>query len=234
MCQSISDYTVCMVTAIAKGISRNPRQEAQHQATRRRLLLAGRNVLAVKGYAATVVADILQEARVSRASFYAHFDSMAALVLAIADDFAPVWQPVYAQIATLLDGDIDGLTRWCERMVAVYREHEALCVILAQASMIDQQIYWKIAGYQEMLIDLIADGDARLGHLRCDAAGRLRAALALTQLDQACYFLAVRRWGDDPRAGIDAMAAQLRFFLVSEMKRAPAGADQRQKPMLSK
>lgn len=198
---------------------RNARQEAQHQATRRRLIMAATSVLAAKGFAGTVVADVLAEARVSRATFYAHFDSIIALVEAIADDFVPVWQPVYGQLAGLLDGDIEALRRWCARMVAIYRDNEAICVILGQAAMMDQQVYWKIAGYQSMLIDLIADGDPRLAHLRHDEAARLRAALMLTQFDQACYFLAVRHWSDTQDAGIAAMAAQLHFFLTTEMAR---------------
>ena len=44
---------------------RNARQEAQHQATRRRLIMAATSVLAAKGFAGTVVADVLAEARVS-------------------------------------------------------------------------------------------------------------------------------------------------------------------------
>lgn len=208
-----------MVSAIAPSRNgRNARQSAQSAATRRRLIIAGTSVLAAKGFAAAVVADVLDEARVSRATFYSHFDSMIALVEGIADDFAPIWQPVYAQLARLIDADVPALRNWCRRMVAVYRDHEALCVILAQATMIDPDFYWKIAGYQAMHIDLLADGDPRLAHLRVDPDARMRAALALTQLDQACYFLAVRRWGENLDAGVEAMAAQLHFFLRSEMR----------------
>ena len=58
-----------------------------------------------------------------------------------------------------------------------------------------------------------------LAHLAHDKAGRLRAALALSQIDQACYFLAVRRWQEEPEAGVEAMAAQLCHFLTTEAER---------------
>lgn len=204
----------------SRPAGRNVRQAAQHAATRTRLIGSGIKVIARKGFGDAVVADILFEARISRATFYAHFDSLMSLVEAAADDFAPVWQPVFAKLATMLDADPAKLRTWCADMVATYRQNETVCVVLAQAAMLDSGFYWKVAGYQAMLIDLLADGHPRLAHLKHDAAARVRAALALTQLDQACYFLAVRRWADDPGAGIETMAAQLHFFLASEMGRS--------------
>jgi AcrR family transcriptional regulator len=203
----------------SRSAGRNARQAAQHAATRTRLIRSGITVIARKGFADAVVADILSEARISRATFYAHFDSLIALVEAAADDFAPVWQPVFTKLATMLDADRASLRIWCADMVATYRQNETICVVLAQAAMLDNDFYWKVAGYQAMLIDMLAEGHSRLAHLKHDEAARVRAALALTQLDQACYFLAVRRWADDPRSGIDAMAAHLHFFLTSETGR---------------
>lgn len=181
---------------------------------------SGIKVIARKGFADAVVADILSESRISRATFYAHFDSLISLVEAAADEFAPVWQPVFRTLAAMLDADLASLRTWCASMVATYRENETICVVLAQAAMLDSDFYWKVAGYQAMLIDMLAAGHPRLAHLKHDEAARVRAALALTQLDQACYFLAVRRWAEDPGAGIEAMAAQLHFFLTSEMDRS--------------
>lgn len=211
-----------MVDATEGLRGRNPRQAAQHAATRQRLIGAGVRVFSAKGVAGAVVADVLNEAQVSRASFYAHFDSMRMLVEAIADDFAPSWQPVYGRLATILDADVEVLRAWCAQMIAVYHQNEDLCVILAQAEMIESALYWKIAAYREMLIDLISDGHPGFAHLQDDPNARLRTALALSQLDHACYFLAVRRWPADPAAGLDVMAAQLHFFLQAERERGRA------------
>lgn len=224
------DYTVCMGNAIAMDNGRQPSgesrgnalQTAQREATRDRLVEGAIRVFTRKGYAASVVADVLKEAQVSRASFYAHFSSMQALVEEIADRFAPVWQPYYAQLARMPGKTREQLRDWCGQMVRFYRENEAICVILAHAVLLDQEIYGKTARYQEVLIDLLADGEPRLAHLRGDADARMRVGLVLSQLDRSCYYLGVRQWPKDPAAGVAAMADQLHHFLHGEMARGGA------------
>ncbi|MDD3799307.1 MAG: TetR/AcrR family transcriptional regulator [Novosphingobium sp.] len=216
-----------MGNAIAKQVPRkdvaegrgNALQAAQREATRERLVAGGIRVFARKGYAACVVADVLAEAGVSRASFYAHFSSKQALAEAIADQFAPVWQPLFADLAGLPGKTLDQLTQWCARFVQFFRDNEDVCVILAQAALLDLEIYRKTAGYQDVLVDLLAEGEPRLAHLRHDAEARLRTGIALTQLHQGSYFLAVYHADADPRAGIETIAGQFHHFLHAEMTR---------------
>lgn len=197
----------------------NPRQRAQRAATREKLIAGAVKVFAEKGYANATVDDVLRESGVSRASFYAHFPSKVALVSAIADGFVPLWQPMYEELAGMQIPDQIGLEDWCRRNVALYRQNETTCLILTQATSIEPDLYWKIAGYQDVLIDMLARGIPALAHLLTDQAGRHRAAFALSQLDQACYFLTVRRSRQDPEAAIVAMAAQLLHFFQSEAAR---------------
>lgn len=228
----LSDYTVCMADAIAMGDARvppagtrgNALQMAQREATRDRLVEGAVRVFTRKGYAACVVADILKEANVSRASFYAHFASMQALVAEIADRFMPVWQPHYRELANLRGKTLEQLTGWCAGMVRFYRDNEAVCVILAQASLLDQEIYGKTSSYQDVLADMIADSEPGLAHLRHDPDARLRTGLVLSQLDRACYYLGVRNWQTDPQVGVETMAAQLHHFLHSELQHGGGSA----------
>lgn len=224
MGDAITMHHVCKPASSGRG---NALQAAQREATRERLVEGAIRVFTRKGYAACVVADVLKEANVSRASFYAHFNSMQALVEAIADQFAPVWQPHFADLASLEGKTLEQLTAWCGRMVRFYRENEAVCVILAQAALLDQEIYGKTAGYQDVLVGLIADGEPALSHLRDDPDAQLRTGLILSQIDRACYFLGVRRWQSHTQAGIETMAAQLHHFLHEEMKRGRALNDSR-------
>ena len=225
-----SDYTVCMGNAIANDIpvlvpgegKGNALQTAQREATRDRLVDGAIRVFTHKGYGASVVADVLKEARVSRASFYAHFSSMQALVVEIADRFAPVWLPHYTALAHMQGKTRAQLQEWCAQMVRFYRENEAICVILAHAMLLDQEIYGKTAHYQEVLLDLLADGEPCLAHVRGDADARMRMGLMLSQLDRSCYYLGVRQWPKDPAAGVAAMADQLHHFLHGEMERGGA------------
>jgi len=69
---------------------------------------------------------------------------------------------VFKKLAVMLDADLASLRSWCARMVATYRQNETICVVLAQAAMLDSDFYWKMAGYQAMLIDMLAEGHPRL------------------------------------------------------------------------
>lgn len=199
----------------------NPRQRAQRAETREKLIEGAVKVFADKGYSSATVDDVLRESGVSRASFYAHFPSKIALISAVADSFVPLWQPMYKELAGMLSPDQTSLEDWCRRNVALYRQNETTCLVLTQATAIEPDLYWKIAGYQEVLIDMLAHANPALSHLKSDQAGRHRAAFALSQLDQACYFLTVRQSQQDPEAAIIAMAAQLGHFFESEMARGP-------------
>ena len=77
---------------------RNARQEQQRRQTREALLRAAAAVFAERGYLDTSVEHVLARAGVSRAAFYAHFDSKLALVCEIARDFVPQWRPVFDQL----------------------------------------------------------------------------------------------------------------------------------------
>jgi len=77
MGNAIAPHGVCKAAFAGRG---NALQVAQREATRERLIEGAIRAFTRKGYAACVVADVLAEAQVSRASFYAHFASMQALV----------------------------------------------------------------------------------------------------------------------------------------------------------
>lgn len=206
-------------TAPSRQNRANPRQRAQREETRAKLLDGAVRVFVQKGYASATVDDVLQEAGVSRASFYAHFPSKLALVEALADGFVPIWRPMYDELAAMASPDPHSLEDWCRRNVALYRQNEATCLVLTQATAAEPDMYWKIAGYQESLIDLLASRNPALAHLTHDSAARHRAAFALSQLDQACYFLTVRASQQDPEGGIAAMASQLHHFFETEAGR---------------
>lgn len=222
-----SDYTSCMsianpirsMAADARPNRANPRQKAQRAETRERLIEGAIRVFAQQGYAQASVEDVLMEAGVSRASFYSHFPGKPALVTAIADRLAPLWQPLYGELVRMEHPSLDALEDWCRRSVALYRAHQDICIILTQASAIESDLYWKLTGHRETVTSEFAVHNPALAHLREDRAARLRAGLALLQVDQACYYLAVRGWQADEAAGIEAMAMQLHHFLTTECAR---------------
>ncbi len=222
-----SDYTSCMSIAESKlelpGEERanraNRRQRAQRAETRERLIEGAIRVFAATGYAQASIEDVLIEAGVSRASFYSHFAGKAALVEAIADGLVPLWRPMFDELAQMQVPNLAALQDWCRRNVALYRAHQNVCMILTQASAIETDLYWKLTAHREAVSLHLAARNPTLAHLAEDQGARLRATLALMQLDLSCYYLAVRHWQDAGEAGIEAMADQLHHFLTTEIAR---------------
>ncbi|MFM7028283.1 MAG: TetR/AcrR family transcriptional regulator [Chakrabartia sp.] len=200
----------------------NSRQRAQRAETRERLIDGAIRVFAASGYAQASIEDVLIEAGVSRASFYSHFAGKPALAEAIADALVPLWRPLFAELADMATPGLDQLRDWCGRNVALYRAHQDICMILTQASAIEPDLYWKLTAHREAVAGLMAARNPLLAHLAEDAGARLRATLALMQLDLSCYYLAVRHWQDAGEAGIEAMADQLHHFLTTESARGRA------------
>jgi AcrR family transcriptional regulator len=203
----------------ARANRANRRQRAQRAETRERLIEGAIRVFAAAGYAQASVEDVLIEAGVSRASFYSHFAGKPALVEAIADVLVPLWRPMFAELAEMQAPSLGQLQDWCRRNVDLYRAHQDICMILTQASAIEPDLYWKLTAHREAVSVQLASRNPALSHLAEDAGARLRATLALMQLDLSCYYLAVRHWQDAGDAGIEAMADQLHHFLTTEARR---------------
>ena len=226
----LSDYTSCMSIAEtklslpeeARANRANRRQRAQRAETRERLIDGAIRVFADHGYAQASIEDVLIEAGVSRASFYSHFAGKPALAEAIADVLVPLWQPLYAELAEMGVPSLAALRQWCARNVALYRLHQDICMILTQASAIEPDLYEKLTAHREAVAGLLAQRNPALAHLATDAGARLRATLALMQLDLSCYYLGVRHWQDVGNAGVEAMADQLHHFLTSEAQKGAA------------
>src|SRR5262245_4073013 len=64
-------------------------QQQQKDATRESLLAAATTAFTKTSYAATTVDHIILRAKVSRTSFYRHFDSKWAVARALLDEFGP-------------------------------------------------------------------------------------------------------------------------------------------------
>jgi len=85
---------------------------------RRRLLDAMATAAAAKGYAAVTIADLAAEARVSRRTFYEHFDDKAACLIAL-------YEAASAQSLGVLRAEVDTSRDWhaqVERALRAYFE----------------------------------------------------------------------------------------------------------------
>ena len=193
---------------------RNPRQEEQRRATRRALLSAAAHVFETRGYVETSVEHVLEQAGISRAAFYSHFDGKLALICAIADDFAPQWEPVFEALTALRDPSIDDLERWARRHLEFHAEHKSICSLLTQVALLEDRLYRRIAEQQASLIETLARAFPAFREATRDPAVRLRAQLLLWQTDQTC-FMVVRGRVEDPEAQVTRhIAEQIHRFLI--------------------
>ena len=197
---------------------RNVLQEQQRQETRAKLIDAARAVFSETGYVDTRIEDVLTRAGVSRASFYAHFENKLALVRAIAEDFSPVWGRLYDELAAMKAPTLADLEDWMARHVDIYRENEATTILLTETVALEKSLYWQFCEMQEALIERLGQSIPAF-RLACEDSldgqqARVHAMLLLSQLDHACYFLAVRRSAIDPMLGVRVMAKQLQAFLA--------------------
>ncbi len=176
-----------------KSRGRRAHQEVQRIQTRARLLDAARKVFAGRDYQSTTIEHVLTEAKVSRAAYYAHFESKLALVLALAEQFLPEWAPLYEELAQIDPDDLPALERWTARHIELYRRNAALCTLLTQVATLEETLYRALAAQQDGII-------RRLGttipafRLACDdATMHARAVLLLSHLDHACFLITQRR-----------------------------------------
>ena len=102
-----------------------PPQRQQGAATRTKLLQAGMQVLAERGYHAARVDDVVSVAQVSHGSFYLYFANKEALVLELARGCA---DELGAMTKALGDISADAagqqaLREWLTEFVSIYRSY---------------------------------------------------------------------------------------------------------------
>ena len=87
-----------------RGLSAAERDRAQRAA----ILVAAAEVFAERGYAQTVVAEVVAQAGVSKSSFYKHFDSLADCLVQLYDDSI---ERIFSGLAPALAGFRDPVDR---------------------------------------------------------------------------------------------------------------------------
>jgi AcrR family transcriptional regulator len=101
---------------------------ARGQATRSRLLDAGVEAFATKGYHATRVDDIVKVARTSHGTFYLYFPNKEALFGALASQVADETRKLAEALGPLRPGDLGrhALRDWIQRFAELYEHYGAV------------------------------------------------------------------------------------------------------------
>ena len=192
---------------------RNGRQERQRLETRQALVTAASEVFGDRGYLEASIEHVLAQAGVSRAAFYSHFDSKLSLVCAVAEDFTPVWRPVFEALRDLRDPTVEALQDWAMRHLAFHRRHRAICGVLTQVALLEDRLYWVLSEQRDALIADLGRTHRAFARAATDPAAALQARLLLWQIDETCFLLVRGRLPDPEGHGPRQMAERLHGFL---------------------
>lgn len=196
----------------AKAKSTAPVRElrSQGQRTRAKLLDAGMQVLADRGYAASRVDDVVRVADTSRGTFYLYFkdkeDLFRALAHAAADDMAAL-----ADDLGPIDPGPDGvaeLRRFLGNFHDTYERHGAVIRAWAENQVNDPALIDlgldTFGGIAAVLVDRLSESEARPV-----ADVGLAATIFLATLERLVYFVTSRPLGLPADDLLDELAGML-------------------------
>ncbi|RIL04585.1 MAG: TetR family transcriptional regulator [Proteobacteria bacterium] len=134
----------------ATGRARAPRSsrprtnEQISEATRRKLLAAGRRLFATRGYAQVSAEQIADKARLTRGALHYQFGDKRGLFEAVARELlGELTRRVYADTMAEVDEGTAELERGCEVLLAAYGEPELQAILLRDAPVVLGWAEWR-------------------------------------------------------------------------------------------
>jgi AcrR family transcriptional regulator len=143
------------------------RERAAERRTQRReqILAAARKVFSLKGYHASSVADILDEASIARGTFYLYFPSKRAIFEALLEEmFAQITGAVRrVQVGAGAEPALDQMYSNVSRIIGVLESNRELTIILLREAVgLDSDFDQKLTAFYGRLTKMI-EGGLRLG-----------------------------------------------------------------------
>ena len=196
---------------------RSAQQEQQRQLNRAAIVAAAAGVFAKKPYVHATIDEIIAAARISRATFYVHFESKLALAFEIYEGITADWLTHFDQLAQLDLSNTAGLARWTLDLVRIYVDHGYVTPLVEQLALFEPTARRRLAEDRDALIDRLARAGLP-GCLRAVTAGpqqclqRARVRLLMQRLDQVCSMLARGEAGppEEADACLAVIAEELR------------------------
>ncbi|WP_150292867.1 TetR/AcrR family transcriptional regulator [Sphingobium estronivorans] len=193
--------------------------ERRRATTRASILLAARQVFADASYSEAKIDNIIRAAGVSRATFYAHFESKFELACAIYDEIAPQTTALFARLPSLARKDRAGIRQWLNDFVGIHLEHRNVTSLIAQLQLFERSFRARILSDAEALIDLVA---AVEGTGFADAKGpsdgarrtRARIRLLFNRVAMVCAEVARGELSpDDAGISLELVGEEIALFL---------------------
>jgi AcrR family transcriptional regulator len=114
-------------------------REQQRAFTRERLLRAGAEVFARKGYLPSTIDDIVSAAGASRATFYLHFHTKAEVIRELGSRLLPEVRTLYQELdEVLVKGDHDAMRGWMSRALEWMETNKAVMAALDAAQFVEE------------------------------------------------------------------------------------------------
>ncbi len=166
--EGVSRYAIrAMVKTEREPDGRKERASQRRLKRRTQILVAARKVFSAKGYHASSVADILQEAGVARGTFYLYFPSKRAIFETLLDQMLSQITSAVRRIQTgpETEAALDQMLRNVRSVIEVLESNcELTIILLREAVGIDADFDQKLAGFYQRLSTMI-EGALRLGQV---------------------------------------------------------------------
>jgi AcrR family transcriptional regulator len=191
-------------------------QKKQKLTSRQNLLAAARYLFTELSYAATTVDDIAGRAKVSRATFYRHFDNKTAVAIALFDEVAVFVDAANNRFAERQNIGKSHIVEWLNDILDVLSAHRTIVQTMREVDVIEPKFESVVDTTHDRLIARFAKhipAFARASPIMPNnGEARVRAHLLLLQFDQFCYAVAVRGHLDRALA-VQVMAEQFCRFI---------------------
>jgi len=136
-----------------KGTSRSPASSMGPRALRTsgKIMDSARAVFLQKGYHGTTIDDIVEDAGVSRASFYSYYPSKRDLLLELGRHTAAAIDTTIEAMEAIVDSDVDDpVTEIVRTYLDFLDEHGAFVLVWGQATFDDEKL--AVAGMRTRLV----------------------------------------------------------------------------------
>lgn len=133
----------------------------RREATRAAILQAARGVFAQCNYIDAKIEDIIRTAGVSRATFYAHFESKLELAYAIYDEIVPQTTALFDALPEAGDAGIDAIKAWLRAFADIHVEHRYVTPLIAQLQLFESGFRQRVLNDSEGFIDRLARSGVR-------------------------------------------------------------------------
>lgn len=186
--------------------ARDRELRAQGRRTLRRLLDAGSDVFAERGFHAARVDDIVKAAETSHGTFYLYFSNKEDLLGALVRDCEDEVRAVASQVPALTPDQAGyaALRRWVGEFDQMYRAYGPVIRTWIEAQPGDQDFARRAADLMRTLCDSV---EARLDECgACAGLDRKVAALAIVAMIERFAYLSPRLSdGDDRERALDSV-----------------------------